>query len=48
MAGAADSQGRTVEAGRWQRNVYGVRTGQTGPRAPEGYPFPIPQYLEVG
>lgn len=49
MAGAGDSQGQTAEAeGRWHWNVYGGRTGQTGPRAPEGSPFPIPQYSEVG
>lgn len=37
MAGAKDSQGQAAEAeGRWQWSVYGDRTGQTGPRAPEG------------
>lgn len=49
VAGAGHSQGqRTAAEGRWQWNVCGGRTGQTGPRAPEEFPFPIPQYLEAG
>jgi hypothetical protein len=46
-AGAGARPGQTAEAEEhW--NVYGGRTGQTGPRRPEEYPFPIPQYSEGG